>query len=278
MTTTNKTFICGSVRNCAPYLERIFVNIQKLASLFDDYHIIMSYDVSDDNSLTILQNMQKKFVLLPCSTCKMDIITHTNPLSPVRVERISNSRNRILSKIREMIAVDPTWNYYIMLDCDDVCAYPMNERIISQYLTTITDWDALSFNRENYYDMWALSYDPYIYSCWNFDNPRKVISDMKNILKSKLSKLKPTELFNCYSAFDGLAVYKLAKFIDCEYRWIIDLSQFPINILERNIKIVGSKPVKRNPDQDCEHRSFHLQAIIKYGAKIRISPLSIFEN
>jgi hypothetical protein len=270
---TNKSFICGTVRNCGPYLDKIFINIKKITTLFDDYHIIMSYDISDDNSFVKLKEKQQEFGIN-----KMDIITHSEKLSPIRVERISNARNRVLNRIREIKTVEPSWKYFIMMDCDDVCSYNMNEQIIKPYLDRDEEWDSLSFNRREYYDMWALSYDPYIYSCWHFLEPRKVINDMKTILKHKLSKLKPGELFRCFSAFDGFAIYKIDTFLDCEYRWIIDVSQFPREILNRNIKIVGSPPFIREPNQDCEHRSFHLQAIIKRDAKIMISPESIFDN
>jgi hypothetical protein len=272
---SNKSFICGTVRNCGPFLDRVFINIRKLTTILDDFHIIMSYDNSEDNTLVKLKEKQEEYGIQ-----KMDIITHEEPWSHIRVERLSNARNRILHRIRAIRSEDPSWKYFIMLDCDDVCAHNMNEKVIVPYLSKEReqDWDSLSFNRHAYYDMWALSYDPYIFSCWHFQNPQKVIFDMKRLLKHQLSKLKPGELFSCYSAFDGFAIYRLDKFLDCEYRWIIDLSQFPNEIMERNIKIVGSPPFIRVPNEDCEHRSFHFQAIYKNGAKIMISPESIFSN
>ena len=50
-----KCCICGTVKNCAPYLEKVFKNIVTIGKIFDDYKIIMSYDNSDDNTLQILQ-------------------------------------------------------------------------------------------------------------------------------------------------------------------------------------------------------------------------------
>ena len=260
------------MRNCAPYIAKVFANIKKVTSIFDDFHIIVSFDISQDNTLALLKQQQLSF-----GVDKMDILINTNALSPIRVERISNSRNCILNRIREIVKCDSTWDYFIMLDCDDVCAYKLDENVLKSYLTRC-DWDALSFNRNNYYDAWALSFDNYLFSCWNFDNPRKVIADMKNALKIRLSALKPDELYQCHSAFDGFAIYRLQKFIDCEYKWIIDFKHFPRQIMDENIKLCGSNPHLRSPNEDCEHRSFHLQAIIKNQAKIMISPLSIFDN
>jgi len=46
---SKKCCICGPVKNCEPYLDRIFSNIEKIGKLFDDYVIIMYYDKSNIN-------------------------------------------------------------------------------------------------------------------------------------------------------------------------------------------------------------------------------------
>jgi len=55
-----KCCICGTLKNCAPYLNKVFENIEKIASLFDDYVIILYYDKSSDNTLQILKEYQIK--------------------------------------------------------------------------------------------------------------------------------------------------------------------------------------------------------------------------
>ena len=47
--------ICGPVKNCAPYLKKVFENIEKIGSIFDDYKIVIYYDKSSDNSLELLK-------------------------------------------------------------------------------------------------------------------------------------------------------------------------------------------------------------------------------
>jgi glycosyltransferase involved in cell wall biosynthesis len=47
--------ICGPVKNCGPYLPKVFENIEKMGSLFDDYKIVVYYDKSNDNTLDILK-------------------------------------------------------------------------------------------------------------------------------------------------------------------------------------------------------------------------------
>lgn len=43
-----KCLICGPVRNCAPYLETVLKNAEKIGQLFDDYQIYVFYDKSQD--------------------------------------------------------------------------------------------------------------------------------------------------------------------------------------------------------------------------------------
>jgi hypothetical protein len=50
-----KCCICGTVRNCGKYLEKVFSNIEKIGTIFDEYVIIVYYDVSNDNTLEFLK-------------------------------------------------------------------------------------------------------------------------------------------------------------------------------------------------------------------------------
>ena len=43
--------ICGTVKNCAPYLNKVFENIEKIGAMFEDYKILIYYDKSSDNTL-----------------------------------------------------------------------------------------------------------------------------------------------------------------------------------------------------------------------------------
>ena len=52
--------ICGPVKNCGPYLKKVFENIEKIGSIFDDYTIVIYYDKSTDNSLEFLKEYQHK--------------------------------------------------------------------------------------------------------------------------------------------------------------------------------------------------------------------------
>ena len=58
--------ICGTVRNCGPYLKKVLENIEKIGSIFDDYKIVFYYDNSTDNTLEILKNNKKPEINLLC--------------------------------------------------------------------------------------------------------------------------------------------------------------------------------------------------------------------
>jgi len=50
--------ICGPVKNCGPYLQKVLDNMEKIGSIFDDYQIIIYYDKSSDNTLNILKECE----------------------------------------------------------------------------------------------------------------------------------------------------------------------------------------------------------------------------
>jgi len=259
-----KCCICGTVKNCATYLEKVFGNIQTIGSLFQDYKIIISYDVSDDNSLDFLINYRD------CHFEKMILHINAEPLSKYRVYNIAKARNACLQVIRTQF---PDYEYFIMIDCDEVCSEPVNIEALLYYLQENTEWDALSFNKNPYYDLWALSKYPYSFSCMNFKDWKQWGTFIEDII----ANTPPKTLIPCLSAFNGFAIYRTNKFIDCYYDYRPRLDLLPKHLLVENEKIAGPVYLKGKAGLiDCEHRSFHLMAINKCNARIRIAPEIIF--
>jgi hypothetical protein len=52
--------ICGPVKNCGPFLDKIFENMEKIGSVFEDYEILIYYDNSEDDTLDKLQKYRTK--------------------------------------------------------------------------------------------------------------------------------------------------------------------------------------------------------------------------
>ena len=94
-------------------------------------------------------------------------------------------------------------------------------------------------------------------------------------IKNIIQHMDKRKLIPCYSAFNGFAIYKTQKFINCHYDGKFNLNFIPKKLLLENIRFAG-KMILTDTNEDCEHRSFHFQAIRKNHAKIRISPLCLF--
>jgi hypothetical protein len=138
------------------------------------------------------------------------------------------------------------------------------------------DWDSLSFNKKpDYYDIWALSIRPYVFSYLHFNDVGSVLSNTKKYITGLLQKVPANGLLKCSSAFNGFAIYRMSKFLNCNYDGRIRLDLIPKNYLARNIQI-NKSTIKTDLVEDCEHRAFHIEAINKNGARIRISPEILF--
>lgn len=259
---TGKCCICGTVKNCGPFLNKVFENIETIGKIFDDYRIIIAYDHSTDNSLELLQNYKLK-------NNKFILHIETEPLTPYRTHNIARGRNKCLDIIRNNFN---EYEYFIMIDCDDVCSQPIQLEYLLFYLINNTEWDALSFNKKPYYDTWALSKYPYVFSNMHFKNPEGYGTFIENIIKDT----PKGTLIPCLSAFNGFSIYRTNKFIKYFYDPNPRLDLIPKHLIEKNIQLCGPMYLKgKGAVVDCEHRSFHLMAV-NNGARIRIAPEVIF--
>jgi len=260
-----KCCICGTVKNCEKYLDKIFSNIEELGRIFDDYRIILYYDNSDDNTLNKMKLYQQKNDKLLFYVNKSKMLEH-------RTHRLALGRNFCISKIKEKYS---DYEYFIVMDCDDICARDMNINSLLTYLNCDT-WDCLSFQHPTgYYDGWALSKQPYVLSCHHFDDAnlgRNLITDIIN----KKNMANDKVLIPCLSAFNGIAIYRTQKFINCVYDGNLKFDYIPKNLIKENIKYAGNIKITDNKFEDCEHRHFHFQAVLQNNARIRISPLCLF--
>ena len=263
-----KCCICGTVKNCEIYLDKIFNNMEKITSLFEEYAIFLYYDNSTDNTLN-------KLIQYKLKNKNFNFYVNKDPLFKYRTHNIAKGRNYCISYINEN---HPDYEYFIMMDCDDVCHDNVNLNVLQQNLLR-DDWDCLSFNKKNYYDIWALSYGPYATSCFIFNIPfmNSPTNIMKNNIMKTLKECPRGELVKCYSAFNGFAIYKSPKFLNCKYDGTLNLNYIPKQLLLINIKQFGKVAnVKTLKNEDCEHRRFHFDALLKNNARIRISPEIIF--
>lgn len=263
-----KCCICGTVRNCSKYLDKIFENMELVGGLFEDYAIILYYDKSNDNTLDKLKSYE-------ASSNKMNLYINEEPLLPYRTYRIAKGRNKCIDIIREKYS---DFEYFIMMDCDNRCTKKLKLALLEGYLKR-DDWDALSFNHpDGYYDTWAFSKPPFVLSCHHFHDAMQG----QRMINQLIQKTPKNQLISCISAFNGFAIYRANKFIDCYYDGRLRFDYIPKNLIELNFKYAGKMHFNKNTQddkhkEDCEHRHFHFQAVMKNNAKIRIAPVCLFE-
>jgi len=279
-------YIGGCVFNCNKYLENIFKNILKVRQIFNEIKVIVAYDNSYDNSLETLNQLNELYN----KSFSTEIIINTEKMSDYKTENITNARNSILNYIRNDND-SSKYDYFIMMDFDDVCEKDLNTNILEKYLDKkyINEWDSLSFNRKDYYDIWALSIKPFFTSCWHWSikqiDSSFVVDIMRKYIEEKLSEINTEQLLECESAFNGFAIYRKDKFINSNYNSNVFKSHSILthNMIIENINALNKLTGKDNVFfgkllEDCEHRHFHLNAIKNNNVKIRISPLDLFSE
>ena len=144
---------------------------------------------------------------------KMQFYVNQQPTSSYRTHNIARARNFCLNYVKEN---KDTYPYFIMMDCDDVNCKKCEPSILKKYLLR-EDWDALSFNTSpKYYDIWGLSIYPYCFSYNHFENNVKNYDIIQSYVEKKLKQLPEGNLLTCISAFNGFAIYRINKFVNCK--------------------------------------------------------------
>jgi hypothetical protein len=264
----NKCCICGTVRNCEVYLDSIYGNMMKITQLFEDYVIILYYDESSDNTI-------QKLNYYSSINNKFTFYVNTDTMDQYRTHRLAKGRNYCIQQIRDHYA---DYNYFIMIDCDDVCSGFLDMSVLLYYLNDNNEWDGLSFNHPSgYYDLWALSKRPYVYSCHNYEKGQSV----KKYIEAIIKNTPDNELIPCLSAFNGFGLYKTNKFINCSYNGVYNTDYIPTYYKKEHEKYAGN-PISIISDginttkEDCEHRYFHITAVLNNKARLCISPKCLF--
>jgi hypothetical protein len=264
-----KCVICGTVKNCEPYLAKVFQNIEQLGKLFDDYAIVVYCDKSNDKSYNALNEYRKR-------NPRLIFYYNETPVSRFRTHRLAHARNECIKVIRNCFSDYP---YFIMMDFDDVCSQSVKIDVLQKYLHEDT-WDALSFNKDPYYDIWALSIHPFAVSFQHLENRDNLVIVMQKYISDILKS--STNLVSCMSAFNGFAIYRTSKFLNCHYDGTLRLDLLSAEYVSLTLDKIKKKfnfcppGSERSRVEDCEHRSFHLMAINNNGARIRIAPELLF--
>ena len=154
------------VKDSEEGLVQVLSNVDKLRACFSDIRIIVAYDESADASLKILVDYKTRHddMMVVDVGNRQDYRNAGSKLVD-RAQRIANARNRITDHIYQFYSA---WEYFIMMDTNGYsCVSPIDTDVLVRCMRS-KEWDALSFNRDPYYDIWALSIPPLVLSCWHF--------------------------------------------------------------------------------------------------------------
>ena len=251
-----KLIIGGCVKNVGRFLPRMFENIDLLREWFDDVKVVFAYDNSVDDTMVKLEYYRYK------NPKDVDLLICQNN-HKLRTVNIASARNSILHHIQKTYT---EYDLLCLMDCDDIISAPFIKTTFEKVIALYDKWDCLSFNRDRYYDIWALRYDPYLCSCWGFgQHSRDLIPIIQGDIANKLNHLNDDELLEVNSAFNGIALYKLAMVGDIRFD----------GLYHHNIGFVNPFEYKyEGSTDDCEHVNFYANARKKYPhLRVMITPL-----
>lgn len=224
--------ICGICRNIESAVNNTIENIEKLGKSFKDYGVIIYENNSQDQTVIKLLEWAQKNKKVFFITEKLT--PDQEPAS--RTEKIARARNQSLSMIKN--SKHKNFEYLIMVDLDFKSSWPIDE--ICKTIEEGGDWDCVSSNgvateREMYWDRYAfrdkyypfgpeLNGDSWWHDIFNLD---------KGIYLKDEDSWRPV-----YSAFGGLAIYKMKSILNFSYSGLVtlDLQEYYKKILLESLK------------------------------------------
>lgn len=223
------------------FANAIMENVYTLAKYFVDYRIcIYAMDAAadtfakfNDSKMTVIRQSQQ---------------SSREARSPHRTERLAYGRNACLNQtlaqyhhhhshyrfenrskmndeanvIEDLDRIEFNITDFepllITLDMDEINAYPFRVGVFEHALALESQWDLLSFNREPYYDFWALRYVKYHNNIMAYGGKNNwwYFTLHKNF-GVKVLDVSPERFFPVYSSFNGINVVKMSKIGHCRY-------------------------------------------------------------
>lgn len=215
---------CILIYNNEDILEDIFNNLNKLYKLFNSFNVIFSYKKSNDKSLFLLH----KYKIQNKDKFNVDIINNIGYNSNFQIR---NSYLKLIETKYNNI------DYHIVIEANTINTKPWNIDTIKNCFND--NWDAITFNRENYNDNSTILFNKYIipYSCFN-NIPFNIF--IQKTINKKLTKYK---YFNCKSLYNNFCIYKTNRFLKLRYNnnWNKLKSYYTINELTESIFKINNK-------------------------------------
>ena len=249
-------YISGTAKGVSGCIDSIQKMTYSLAEEFHSYKIFIYYHQMDEEVFKAWQQ-QDNNVHLIAEDPTLFIKRHHKP------EILAVARTITLNSIHSHArtnGIDPSKAIMVLMDLDERNFGPKmnfyNKSLFMDVMNNASVWDSVSFNREMYYDIWALRYERFDANVWAFStdsfNLVKIIRrDFARILNESL--VAGEQYVPVHSAFNGFALYKLHRTIGCDYA---------ADCVEFRTKCTHG---------DCEHVAFHKCMRERNSAKIFVN-------
>ena len=232
----------GLARDCHKSIGSVIHTIEKLGSLFSDYHIYLLENDSIDTTRDVIKSFGGKPHLTPVFLNGLDL------QFPKRTSRLAFCRNALLH-----LSSRKNFDYIICFDADGVFENIDIDSFVSVFQYEEC-WDAAFPVMNPYYDLWAFRHSKLL-----DDDFEKIISQLPLIIGHENSTRLITEIIrdldfskfvgwlSVDSAFGGFGIYKSSIYYQSSY-W-------------------GEK----GGSEICEHVPFH-RRLKELGANLYIVP------
>jgi glycosyltransferase involved in cell wall biosynthesis len=261
----SKIVVVGTISNVANNLSSEFHRLLKAFADFEVCKVILVESDSSDETLEIVNQLQKKFRFLnviSLGTLKNEI--------PDRINRIRYCRQRYVSELR-VFAREVNYDYVIVADLDG-----MNRRLTRRAVRSCfkrDGWDVVTANQLfGYYDLLALRHQTWC--------PKDVLDELK-ILQSrvKIEELNTQGLINkikvqlLYDAIRKRAIYSKMRIISPNSPWISTLSSFGgLGVYKAWVFNESDYQIEHELESlECEHVILNTK-IRRAGGEIFINP------
>lgn len=209
---TKTLCIVGACQNVEEFLPQVLENFDTIASWFKECKIVIFENDSTDNTPRMLDEWKQK-------GGHKTILTETNVSMriPHRIERLAYIRNRLLYH------VPPFFDYMFMVDMDDVFAKPIQKKSFESCFKIEDQWDIVTANTEDYYDIYALRVPGLIeFDCWDryYELQRRHGMSEPHAKVEAIEKYKHimTDVKECmylYSAFNAGILCRISSIHTC---------------------------------------------------------------
>lgn len=210
--------LVGCVRDCEPYLQALFSEIENRHHIFDDFRYIFIENDSKDYSGRILERFQAKNPY--GKVLRLPSLLET---LPGRIARIAHGRQLCLDEARKL-GWDRPNDLFLILDCDDVSRGFSLQHVKSIVEGSEFEWDALFANNAGcYYDIFALRHPQWCpEDCFSEMRDKPVFmsdADAYNLyVKARQIVISPKgDPIPVNSAFGGLGIYKFSSLNGSNY-------------------------------------------------------------